>query len=161
MNLDELFDMAEKSAITSFKQNGEVLNILYVHAKIDNKKTVIAFPNWKVEDPDTEDRNKATIEKLVQLCYLTKTLEGVVLMSEAWMATVNKGCASEYVQPRNNPERKEILLVAAYNKNGDSKTRSYEIKRKNGNTSLEPPMEMPGASCWIDRAFGKRFNPYG
>ena len=137
MKLQKLFDTAAENARNIFNETGEVLPMWHVVTG-NNENALIATP-WG----DEEDKH-ATIFALRQLFRQMKA-KRYVMITEAWVATAStEREIRQGPPPSEHPDRREVLMINAEDRDGSSLIGLYYILRpEHGPAKLSPLTMRP------------------
>jgi hypothetical protein len=130
MNLKELIQFASAQAETIFRRNGELLPMWHA-IKADGEQLIVPSPPC-----DDKDVSVGLIKALFEL----ENVETYVFMSEAWMLrTTTDGVPRGNDSLEHHPDRREAIMFAAENRDGEEQTACRFILRpENGKAKLSP-----------------------
>jgi len=149
MKADKLAELGFGAAEMMFRESGEVLGMVVLHA--DNKVFAMPYKNCR---PDEVDQQRLLIICTVKAARKEGVFEGMVMLSEAWVAEQKNPALMGVLRPALDPDRKEILLVHAYGDDGKSIMVTADILRKDGKAEVGPRKELEcDVKCWLDAAF--------
>lgn len=139
MDLQQLFDFAAKSAANIFNDTGEVMAMW--HAVAGNGENVIIATPWR-----NDDQKDATIRALRQV-FAAKQVKRFAFVCEAWMATADPSqgrTAATYsgVMPSKHPDRREVLMIRAEDRDGSMLAGMYYILRPECGPAKLSPLKM-------------------
>jgi hypothetical protein len=133
--LQELFDLAAENVKGIFEQSGEVLPMWHVVLG-NNEHTLISTP-WSNEEEKT-----ATVFALRRL-FRQQRVRRFVLMVEAWVAEVRtEREVYEGPRPSEHPDRREVLMISAEDRDGSHIGGVYYILRPEHGPPKLSPLEV-------------------
>lgn len=142
----EAIDAARQSAAGAMRVNGAVEPMIIGHAK--DRIVAYTLSDWMGSDL-TKD-----IAMLAIRAELRKQqAELYVVMTEAWYAPTSANDPLAGVMPSKRPDRIEVLIVSASDREGDTVATYRLVRNANGkfrrfdlmdNTDLEPGMTAEG-----------------
>lgn len=96
-------------------------------------------------------------EKLAVVEHIKKKLKdpharNYAFVSEVWVATENAKRPSR-LMPSEHPDRREVVLIQAFNRNGKGGVRIYDIKRDDKGAVTALPEAAKGPERWQGRMF--------
>ena len=131
MNLKELIQFASAQAETIFRRTGEVLPMWHC-IKSNGEQLIVPSPC------DDKDVAVGLIKALMEL----EDVETYVFMSEAWVLHAGPGADIDGINRRGlseHPDRREAIMFAAENRDGDEQTACRFILRpEHGKAKLSP-----------------------
>jgi hypothetical protein len=95
---------------------------------------------------------------IVKACVAAGRFEGLVLVSEAWMAKQTSPEIAGVLPPAQDPDRQEVIVAWAYGQaDGDKRMTTADIIRSDGSVTIGEPMEHSSeeVGSWLDDAFAK------
>jgi hypothetical protein len=131
MNLKELITFASAQAETIFRRTGELLPMWHC-IKSNGEQLIVPSP--------CEDKDMAVglIKALMEL----EDVETYVFMSEAWILERAQGddiAMADRYGLSGHPDRREVIMFAAENRNGEEQTaRRYILRPEHGKAKLSP-----------------------
>lgn len=153
IGISRLIGMAQRSTEETFRKNGSVRSMLYVHT---TGGEVIAI-DFKSDQGRKEDVLKTKIVRLVHMLRINGKFSGATITAEAWFSTAKTEdgkLPKNLIRPIDDPKRKEMLLAAAWDQDGKSEVSMSQIDRVGDAVEIGKWEAMPGkAEIWLDRAF--------
>ncbi len=153
ISMIELLRMGRESCEKSFRQNEHVISILYVHSA---DKQLYAF-DFKDNSASKENAKKSFIVNFVHTLKMKGLFDGAALTAEAWFSIQQgtpDGKVRDYVRPVDDPKRKEMLIVGAWDRDGNKTLEAAEIIRKGKSVEIGTWATMPGQlDTWLDSVF--------
>lgn len=138
----EIFDYLADSSKKRVEEGGNVDSCLYAIMKLAGESTVSVFPVPIGDTSDSEERRLMTASTGELLAEKLSDVYIFVTLTEAWVSQQKKSGDNKYLRPREDPRRKEVLIISAKDCNGNSRNVAYEIKRskttKKTNLSVFP-----------------------
>ena len=93
------------------------------------------------------------IISMVKAARKIGTFDGLVMVSEAWMATQTNPDLIGVLRPAQDPDRIEIVVAWAYGDDGSRQMETAKILR-DGKQRLDTPEVAPDeVHSWLDDAF--------
>jgi hypothetical protein len=133
----------------------ELLDAGAAHARqvLVGKKGAEMVPTWHVQTPEGEpdiivatpwsgDDDKIKITRLMRFMLKEKKAESYSFMSEAWVATEDPRHPSG-LMPREREDKREVVIINAYDRLGFGTMRVYEMKRGPDGIVTELVMDPP------------------
>lgn len=149
MSLEELIASGKTSAVKTFREYGRLTAVLFIHDAISDGIKPFCFQS---DDDKQEYRTKLTIVSLVGQLRRMGRFGGAFLQSEAWLAEehdIPKG-----KRPEHAPNRREQILLNAYDSVGNKRMVTSDIRRAGGIVELGPWVVFEGKfEGWFDKAF--------
>jgi hypothetical protein len=130
--LQDFFAIAAENAANMFRVSGEVMSMWHaVDGK--NEHILIATP-WS-----NDDEKDITADALRQMFH-AKKVKRFAFICEAWIATVKTMKEiNEGPRPSEHPDRREVLMISAENREGDALSGFFYILRpEHGDATLSP-----------------------
>lgn len=132
MNMKEAQAAAWNSARDQLEANGGITPMFALHCHND----IVFLPaTWG------DEREKHAFVGLVRLYAVRWQPAVITLITEAW---VSKGL--KQVRPAEDPERQEVVMLMAFQPDGNQLVESAPIVRDEGGTQLGDIESMPGVS---------------
>jgi hypothetical protein len=133
----------------------ELLDAGAEHARqiLVGKEGAEMVPTWHIQTPKGEpdiiaatpwgdDDDKAMVVSLMRFMLKEKKAESYSFMSEAWVATEDVNHPTG-LMPRDREDRREVVIINAYDRLGMGTMRVYEIKRGPDGIVTELVMDPP------------------
>ena len=150
-SLAEMIDVVVADATNFYAKSGtaEWMTVAWMQ-KEDGQMALLHLP-WRSDN-----------EKHVMIGALAETLRqnGVIryaLAVEAWIAEEDPKKPSG-IMPRNNPDRKEVLMISSQEKGGNGKTTLLMLTREK-NRTLVARDDMEGGMGWMANLLGEPGRP--
>ena len=135
--LQELFDLAAKNAARLFQESGEVLPMW--HAVMGNDEHTLISTPWR------DDTEKDIAMDMLRRFFREAKVKRYVFIVEAWIAHVQtQREVTEGPRPSEHPDRREVLMINAEDRSGESIIGQYFILRpEHGPPTLSPLKVQP------------------
>ena len=148
MTAKELTGAAMKMASEMIADGVEVRGMVLLHSKT-NGLLVIPYK----DDSMPVDIQQDIIISMVKAARKIGTFDGLVMVSEAWMATQTNPDLIGVLRPAQDPDRIEIVVAWAYGDDGSRQMETAKILR-DGKQRLDTPEVAPDeVHSWLDDAF--------
>ena len=129
--LQKLFDVAAMNAKRIFEDSGEVLPMWHV---VDGNGD-----NLLLATPWTSDEEKRDIIVKLRELFRLRKVKRLVFMVEAWIAAVRADSEGETPRPSEHPDRREVIIINAEDRDGSNLYGMYYILRpEHGPPTLSP-----------------------
>ena len=149
--VENLMDYAVRFSDAILRSGKPLLSRIYVHFA---NETIMAF-EYKYPDPEETAETKKMLVVSMKQAIAEGKIGSFVSLGEAWMADVPKyHNMLEVMPPGKDPNRKEIVMIAAYGVDGRQMKR-FDIETSNGIRKLGKEIEDLAGSdweCWLDGA---------
>ena len=142
---EEAFHIAEKT----IKNGKSMPALILIHTK-DNPALAIPYKDGSLP----HQMQQVIIIKLIKAARAIKVFEGVVLVSEAWMAKAPNEEMVGVLRPSLDPDRTEGIIAYAFAADHTKSVIMADIKRDNGNVTItRRDMDLKDMKSWLDDAF--------
>lgn len=120
--LDELHKLSTDAAIRAQDEKGEAPFAWHLSS---GKQLVVMLTSWH------DDREKHGVTyALRSLIAETPSIRRYSFTGEAWVATYDKlPKGRPYIQPRDREDRREVLMVFSFDRNGERRADVYDMDR--------------------------------
>jgi hypothetical protein len=137
--LQELFDVAALNAARMFLESDDHEVIPMWHAVQGNGEHILIATPW-----EGDDDKRITVDALRQM-FAAKQVKRFAFIVEAWIARVStKEEVWDGPRPSEHPDRREVLMIHAEDRSGESIMGQYYILRpEHGPPKLSPLEVMP------------------
>ena len=137
--LRELFDIAAKNAARMFLESDDHEVLPMWHAVLGNGEHALIASPWS-----SDEEKQIAITALREL-FRDKQVKRYAFIVEAWTAQVtSEREVHEGPRPSEHPDRREILMISAEDRSGESIMGQYYILRpEHGPPKLSPLEVMP------------------
>jgi hypothetical protein len=133
----------------------ELLDVGAEHARqiLIGKEGAEMMPTWHIQTPEGEpdliaatpwggDKEKQILVFAIRQLLRDKKAESYSFMSEAWSATEDANHPNP-LMPRDREDKREVVIINAYDRLGFGAMRVYEIKRGDDGVVTELVMDPP------------------
>lgn len=135
--LQDFFAIAAENVARIFRESGEVLPMWHA---VDGKDEhmLIATP-WN-DDKEKEATSNGLRLMFLRLMFRLKHVKRFAFICEAWTAQVSTMAeVNEGPRPSEHPDRREVLMIAAEDREGNTLSGFFYILRpEHGNATLSP-----------------------
>lgn len=146
--LNELLANAENAASLMLYKTGSISAMVLLHANIG----IVALP-YKCAGPEHVELEQQVITFTVKACHRAGAFEGLVMISESWVAKLIKG---DTRRPSEREDKEEKVVICIWDKDLKKELAIYPIIR-NGKKVLMGAREKAASTgtfkSWLDGAF--------
>ena len=156
--LQELFDIAAENAARMFNESDDHEVLPMWHAVFGNDEHVLIATPW------SNDHEKDTVVKGLRKMFAAEQVKRFAFIVEAWTAQVTQPenvtkaqkAYLEYDGPRpsEHPDRREVLMITAEDRSGESIMGWYYILRPEHGPPKLSPLEVMSTDNMAGRMMG-------
>lgn len=136
LKLQELFDLASTNAARMFLGSPDHEVLPMWHAVTGKNENILIATPWSSDD------EKDMTVKALRLMFAEKQVKRFAFVVEAWVASVKT--LADVTRPSEHPDRREVLMITAEDRDGSSIMGWYYILRPEiGPPKLSPLEQKP------------------
>lgn len=130
--LQDFFAITAENLSRMFRESGEVVPMW--HAVDGNDEHILIATPW------SSDEEKDITSRALRQMFRAKKVKRFAFMVEAWTAEVSTLAeVNEGPRPSEHPDRREVLMITAENREGNSLSGFFYILRpEHGKATLSP-----------------------
>jgi len=137
--LRDFFACAAENAARMFNTSDDHEVLPMWHAVNRSDEHIIIATPW------SNDFEKNAVEHHLRKMFQATGVKRLAFISEAWVATIHKPSAETLAnppRPSEHPDRREVLMISAENREGDSLSGFFYILRPEHGTPKLSPLHM-------------------
>jgi hypothetical protein len=153
MKLQELFDLAATNAAKIFNESDDHEVLPMWHAVFGNGEHALIATPWENE------KEKRIVVSQLRKMFAAKQVKRFAFIVEAWTVTMQteedvNGVKDGSLRPSEHPDRREVLIIHAEDRDGESIIGQYYILRPEHGPPKLSPLEVMPYTCTKGRMMG-------